>query len=270
MGLVLETVLAAKRNITGGAFESLIPGDGDVFTVRDFEKGSSAWLEEMWGLDDAHVCQISIASPRMNDGQLGLRLALPSGAATGPAEEPQILFPGPGRLPIYRADTPVVQVNGTANDDVLFAYTNRYENLEGSDVPLRTWDQVAPFIEKTFGILVQPTNGIADYGTPVTLDSVDDRLEADKSYALLGSTCNLPTGLISIAGPDTGRYRIGMPGKVDPVDGGDYFVRMAWKYNLPYIPVIKATNKGSTLIYTADSNTGATPNVTLVLAQLSQ
>lgn len=269
MGLVIETILAAKQNITGGAFEPLNPGDGDVFTVRDFMSGSSAYIEELWGLDDAHQAQLSIASPRMNDGQEGLRLAIPSGTTDGPVEEPQEIFPGPGRLPIYRADTPKVQVLGTANDDVLMAYTCRYENLEGSDVPYRTWDQVGPLIEKTFGILVQPTNGIADYGTPVTLDSVDDRLEADKSYALLGATCSLATGLISIAGPDTGRYRIGLPGKVDPVSGADYFIRMAAKYQLPYIPVIKATNKGSTLIYTADSNTGATPNVTLVLAQLS-
>lgn len=269
MGLVLETILAAKTLAAGGTFEALNPGNDDVFTVRDFERGSNAYIEEVWGLDDASVCQFSLASPRMNDGQEGLRLALPSGAAVGPAEEPQVIFPGPGRLPVYRADTLKVTANGTNADNVIFAYTTRYENLEGSDVPLRTWDQVGPYIEKTFGILVTPTNGTLDYGTPVTLDSVDDRLEADKLYALLGATVDLSTCLISISGPDTGRYRIGLPGKTDPVDGGDYFVRQAAKYGAPWIPVIKATNKGSTLISSADAAAGGTPNVTLVLAQLS-
>lgn len=268
MGLVLETILAAV-SASGGGFEPLTPGTGDVFTVRDFEKGSYAYIEEAWGLDDASVALFSIASARMNDGQEGLQIALPSGAAVGPAEEPQVLFPGPGRLPVYRADTPKVQVSASNGDNCIFAYTTRYENLDASDVPLRTWDQVASMIEKTFGILVQPTNGTLDYGSPVTLDSADDRLEADKSYALLGATTDTPTCLISIQGPDTGRYRIGLPGKVDPVDGADYFVRMSAKYGLPWIPVIKATNKGATLIQTADAGAGASPNITLILAQLA-
>jgi hypothetical protein len=268
-GLVLETILGGITAAAGGGFELFTPGDGDTFTVRDFDQNSRAYIEELWGLDTAHAAQLSLASPRMNDGQEGLRLAIPSGAVVLPPEEPQNIFPGPGRMPIYRADTLKVQASATANDALLIAYTARYESLDGSDVAYRTWDQVGPLIEKTFGILVQPTSGVGDYGSPVTLDSVDDRLEADKSYALLGATCSIATGLISIAGPDTGRYRIGLPGKVDPVEGADYFIRMAAKYQLPYIPVIKATNKGSTLIYTAAAATAGTPNVTLVLAQLS-
>lgn len=269
MGLVLETILAHKTAITGGAFEALTPGTDDTFTIRDFQPGSRAYIEEIWGGDNASPAQFSLASPRMNDGQEGLRLALPDGSAVGPAEEPQVLFPGPSILPVYGADTLRVRVNGTAADDVLFAFTVRYENLEGSDVKLHNWGEIMPRITKTFGILVAPTNGTGDYGTPVTLDSSDDRLEADRLYALLGATSSISVPLISISGPDTGRYRIGMPGKVDPMDGGDYFVRMSAKTGRPWIPVIKSNNKGSTLITTADIGTGATPNITLVLAQLA-
>lgn len=268
MGVVYETILASKRNITGGAFEALIPGVDDTFVIRDYVRGSRAYIEDIWGLDAEHVAQLSIASPRMNDGQFGLRLALPSGAISGPAEEPELLFPGPGRLPVYNADTLKVQVDGTANDDVLFALSVYYENLEGSAVNLYTWAQIESQLEKTFGILVQPTNGICAYGTPVALNSVDDRLEADKKYALLGATCDTPTGLIAIQGPDTGRYRIGIPGKVAPVCTADWFAQLDAKYPGGRIPVIKANNAGSTLISTADANTGATPNVTLILGQI--
>lgn len=268
MGLVLETVLAAATLADGGNFEPLTPGSDDVFTVRDYVPGSRAFIEEIWGLDDTSPCQFSLASPRMNDGQEGLRLALPSGAAIGPAEEPQVLFPGPGVLPIYNADNLRVRANGVTGDNVVFAYTSRYENLDGSDVKLATWSEIMNRITKTFGILVTPTNGTLDYGTPVTLDSSDDRLEADQHYALLGATTDTPTALIAISGPDTGRYRIGMPGKVDPVDGGDYFARMSGKTGRPWIPVIKSNNKGSTLISGVDAASGATPNITLVLAQL--
>jgi hypothetical protein len=269
VGVALETILAAQAAITGGAFEDLTPGTGDTFTIRDYVPGSLAYAEEIWGLDDTDPAQFSLASPRMNDGQEGLRLAVPSGALTGPAEEPQVLMPGPGRLPVYRADTLKVQVDGTAGDNAIFAYTVRYENLDGADTQLRTWAEVEPMIEKTFGILVQPTNGQCDYGVPVTLDSVDDRLEADKKYAWLGCTIDTPTCLVALSGPDTGRYRVGMPGKVDPMDGGDYFARLSDKYKAPSIPIIKSNNKGSTLIWTADAATGATPNITLILAQLS-
>lgn len=270
MGLVLETILGGIPTASGGgSFEPFTPGDGDTFTIRDFEKNSQAFIEEWWALDTAHKAQVSLASPRMNDGQEGLRMAIPSGTLHDAIEEPNEIFPGPGRMPVYRADTIKVQALATASDPLLTAFTVRYEDLDGSDVKLRTWDEVEPLIEKTFGILVQPTAGVGDYGTPVTLDSVDDRLEADKTYALLGATTDLSVGLIAVAGPDTGRYRIGMPGKTDPVEGADYFIRMAHKYQRPWIPCIKATNKGSTLIYTAAAASAVAADVTLALAQLS-
>lgn len=269
MGAVLDSILAAKENLTGGAFEALIPGTGDTFTIRDYVKGSSAYLLEAWGLDDASVCQFSIASPRMNDGQRGLFLAVPDGSAVGPAEEPQVLFPGPVQVPVYNADTLRVQANGTANDDVVLDMLIYYEDLEGSQVTFASWLNIVNNIEKIFGIEVQPTAGVCDYGSPVTLDSIDDRLEADKRYALLGAITDTPVGVIGITGPDTGRYRITLPGKVDPTMGGDWFVQLAAKYGLPLIPIIKANNAGSTLIDAVTAASGSTPTISLILAQLA-
>jgi hypothetical protein len=269
MGLVVETILAAKANLTGGAFENLNPGTNDVFTVRAFVPGSYAAIDEVFGLDDDNACQLSIASPRMNDGQFGLRLALPSSVGFTPPEEPEELFIGPATLPVYPSDTLRIRADGTAADDVAFGLTLRYENLDASDVPLRSWANVGPNIEKIFGILVQPTAGTCDYGAAVTLDSVDDRLEADKLYAYLGATSSVPAAVLALEGPDTGRYRIGMPLKTSPVSGADYFPRLSAKYGVPYIPVIKAVNKGSTLISAVQTGSADTIDVTLILAQLS-
>jgi hypothetical protein len=97
---------------------------------------------------------------------------------------------------------------------------------------------------------------------------VDNRLEADQSYALLGAISDDPVTLIGITGPDTGRYRVGIPGKIAPVIGADWFPMLSEKYHTPSIPVIKANNAGNTLIDLATSNTAATPNVTLILGQL--
>lgn len=269
MGVALDSVLATGTLAAGGTFEALTAGTGDVFTIRDYEPGSRAYMLEAWALDDTSECQLSIASPRMNDGQLGIVLPMPSGAAIGPAEEPQVLFPGPVKVPVYNADTLRVRANGTTGDLVVADFLIYYEDLEGSDAKYASWLQIEGQIEKVFGILVQPTCGTLDYGTPVALDSVDDRLEADKKYALLGAVTDLPIGVIGITGPDTGRYRVTLPGKVDPTIGGDWFAKLSAKYGLPLIPVIKANNAGATLIDCVQAAAGDTVNVSLILAQLA-
>lgn len=269
MGAALDSILATGTLAAGGTYENLTPGTGDTFTIRDYVKGSAAYLLEAWAVDDTDVCQFSIASPRMNDSQLGLLLSLPSGAAVGPAEEPQIVFPGPVQVPVYNADTLRVRANGTTGDHVALDFLIYYEDLDGSNVKFVNWLNIAGSIEKIFGILVQPTAGTLDYGSPVALDSVDDRLEADKKYALLGATTDTPLSVIGVTGPDTGRYRITMPGKVDPTMTGDWFVQLSAKYGLPLIPVIKANNAGATLIDTVSVASGAQANITLILAQLA-
>ena len=269
MGAVLDSILATATLAAGGTYESLTPGTGDTFTIRDYVKGSNAYLLEAWAADNASPCNFSIASPRMNDSQLGLLLALPDGSAVGPAEEPQVIFPGPVKVPVYNADTLRVRANGTTADDVALDFLIYYEDLDGSNVGYVSWLNIENQIEKTFGILVQPTAGTGDYGTPVTLDSVDDRLEADKKYALLGATTDVPLAAIGVTGPDTGRYRITMPGKVDPTMSGDWFVQLSAKYGLPLIPVIKANNAGATLIDCVQAGAAQTANITLILAQLA-
>src|SRR5262249_36847119 len=161
------------HNITGGAFENLTPGSGDTFTVRSFADGSRAWLEELWGLGAEHTAQFSLKSPRMHDQGRGILLAVPSGAETGQdPEKPPHLVPAPLGSPVYQSDTLSLQVNGTANDDVLFAYTIHYEDLPGSDAQFHSWDVIEPLIRNEVGILVQPTQGQGAYGTAVALDSV--------------------------------------------------------------------------------------------------
>jgi hypothetical protein len=269
VGVALDSILAAATLANGGNLEPLTPGTGDTFTIRDYVKGSHAYLLEAWAVDNTSVCQFSIASPRMSDSQKGLLLSLPSGAAVGPAEEPQVIFPGPVQVPVYNADTLRVQANGQTGDLVTLSFLVYYEDLDGSNVHYVSWLNIVNSIEKVFGILVQPTSGALDYGTPEALDSVDDRLEADKRYALLGATTDTPLSQIGVTGPDTGRYRVALPGKVDPTIGGDWFVQLSAKYGLPLIPVIKANNAGSTLVDCVDTAGGATPNITLILAQLA-
>lgn len=270
MGLALETILAAKQNIAGGGFENLNPGSGDSFSVRSFGDSSRAWIEEIWGADITGKAQFSIKSPRMHDQTRGILLAVPSGAAAGQdPESPQQLLPGYLRQQVYESDTLTVQVSGTANDDVCFAYTTYYENLPGIAARLHRWEEIEPLIANLVGILVQPTTGVAAYGASVTLSSVDDRLKADTDYALLGCVSDSPCGLVSLFGADTGNLRVGMPGATDPVVGANWFVELSKKYGIPHIPVLNSNNKGNTNIVAAQANAAVALNVTLILAQLT-
>jgi hypothetical protein len=270
MGAALQVILAVKQNLTGGGFENLTPGDGDSFTVRAFEDGSRAFIEEIWGLDSASAAQLSIKSPRMHDQTRGILLAIPDGSAGfAPVEEPSHLLPGYLQQEVYQSDALSVQVSGTAADDVLAAFLVRYDNLRGADASLHAWGEVWPLVKNLVGVLVQPTNGNGDYGTPVAINSVDDRLKADTDYAILGAVTDVATGLIAISGPDFSNYRIGMPGKIDPEDGGSFFVDLSNKYQIPHIPVFNANNKGNTMVTTADATTGGSPNITILMAELS-
>lgn len=270
MPRALEVILAAKSNLSGGGFENLSPGTGDTFTFRTASPGSRIEVEEIWALDDASKAQISLKSPNFHDQVRGLLLAIPSGVETGRnPEDPSILFPGPLQLPARAADTFSAQVSGTAADNVVAAMLVAYDDLPGADAQLRTWDEIRARMRQPVGILVQPTNGNCDYGTPVAINSVDQRLNSAAEYAILGALTDTPCSVIGITARATSNYRIGMPGLTDPEMGGDYFVRLSQKYQRGHIPVFRGFDAPNVLIDTVDAGTGATPNITMILAELS-
>jgi hypothetical protein len=75
---------------------------------------------------------------------------------------------------------------------------------------------------------------------------------------------------VGIKGPDTGYYRIPMPGHWDARHTADWFVQSAKWRRTPHIPILNSNNKATTFLDGIHpSNSGAT-KVSLILAQLSQ
>jgi hypothetical protein len=274
MGLALETILGYNGNLTGTTtFDNLTAGANATFTVRSFVDGSNAYLEDVYASDDDSIFQLSIRSPRMHDQVKGLLLA---GTNLSTSNEqvftPQSLLPGRHVQRLYSTDVLTVQANGTAADVFNAAFNVRYDNLGGIAARLVTYEQIQPLIVNTLGILTSPVPSATAgaWGAGYVFNSGDNRLKADTDYAVLGYTCTRTVTAVSIVGTDTGNLYIGGPGGYSSDITADYFTSRAALYGRPSIPVLNSNNAGSTTVQIADILTSGTPNVTWILALLSQ
>jgi hypothetical protein len=275
---VLTSIGAFKQNITGGAFEALAAATADSLTVIAFPDNNNAWVEEVFAGNSANKMEVAVFSPRFGDNQFGLRLqSMFNPTLSGADGDPQLLLPRELDIPVYSTDLLNVQVNGTATNNVDVVLQLYYENIQGAGQRLATWDQVESLIgqanmtqSRVLGIEVTVTPGATgNYGTAVALNANDDRLQADFDYALLGYTTDQPVTSIGIKGPDTGFYRIPMPGFWDSRVTADWFIQQAKWRGTPHIPIINANNKATTFLDGLSAGNAGATKVSLILAQLS-
>lgn len=267
---VLTSIGAFKQNITGGAFEALAANNGDSLAIIAFPDSAAAYIEEIISGNSAHKQEVAVFSPRFGDSTRGLRLQHQFNPTLSGADgEPQLILPRLLDIPVYSSDTLTVQVNGTAADNANLVLQLYYTDVQGAGQRLATWQEVENRILRVLGIEVTVTPGATgDYGTSVALNANDDRLQADQDYALLGFTVDQPVLSIGIRGPDTGFYRIAMPGHWDARHTADWFVQSSLWRGTAHIPIINANNKASTnLDGLSSANAGAT-KVSLIMAQL--
>lgn len=276
---VLTSIGTFKQSLTGGAFEALAACTADSLTVIAFPDGSNAYVEEIWSGNSAHKMEVAVYSPRFGDNQYGLRLEHQfNPTLSGSDGDPQLLLPRTLDIPIYSTDLLNVQVNGTASDNADVILQVYYENINGAGQRLASWDQISPLIaqanatqSRVLSVEVTVTPGTTgNYGTAVALNTNDDRLQADYDYALLGMVVDNATTSIGIKGPDTGFYRIAVPGHWDSRITADWFIQQdAWR-KTPHIPIINANNKATTFLDGLSSNNAGATKVGLIMAQLSQ
>lgn len=275
---VLTSIGAFKQNLTGGAFEALAACTADSLSIIAFDSPAHAYVEEIWAGNSAHKQEVAVFSPRFGDNQFGMRLQnMFNPTLSGADGDPQLLLPRELDIPVYSTDLLNVQVNGTAADNSDVVMQLYYENINGAGQRLATWEQVEPLIaqanstqSRVLGIEVTVTPGATgNYGTAVAMNANDDRLQADFDYALLGLVCDQPTTSIGIKGPDTGFYRIAVPGHWDARITADWFIQQAKWRGTPHIPVLNANNKATTFLDGLSSNNAGATKVSLILAQLA-
>lgn len=275
---VLTSINTFKQSLSGGSFEALSACTADSLTIISFPDNNKAWVEEIFSGNSAHKMEVAVYSPRFGDNQYGVRVQHQFNPTLSGADgDPQLLLPRELDIPVYSTDLLNVQVNGTASDNANVGLQLYYENIQGAGQRLATWEQIQASIaqanstqSRILGIEVTVTAGTTgNYGTAVALNANDDRLQADFDYALLGYTVDLPGSIFGIKGPDTGFYRIPMPGHWDTRHTADWFVQQAKWRRTPHIPIINANNKATTFLDGVSAGNAGATKVSLILAQLA-
>src|ERR671937_327107 len=89
----LQTIIGAKANITGGAFEALTGQGGDTFSVASAGTGPVN-LIDVWGIASSHAFEFDIRSSLLHDPTRGIRFAgTPLAPGVDTANGAQLLMP---------------------------------------------------------------------------------------------------------------------------------------------------------------------------------
>ena len=269
---LLTSIGSFKQNLAGGAFASdpLAAASADSLSILNFVDGSRAFVEEVVASSKTNSFELAIFGNRFGDPILGVRVQsvfVPTLATTD--KSVQWVLPKNVDIPVYRTDTLTQQVLGTAADNVDVVMQVYYENVDGTKQRLANWEGIVGNIERFLAVEVTVTPGATgNYGTAVALNANDDRLVADYDYALLGYTLNQPVTSIGIKGPDTGNFRIAMPGHWDARNTAGYFQDQDTSRPTPHIPIINALNKTTTFLDGLSAAGATATKVSLFFAQL--
>lgn len=258
-----------KQGLTGGAFEALAPGTGDSATFFNVPQGSGPYLGEIWGVDNASACELSLTASRFHDQTFGIRASIPSGATLAPAGSPSLISPAGFDQPIFPSDVLTVQANGTAADNVNATLVLYYPDLPGIAANLTTSQAVRSAMKNLVGVRVSPTSGAGNWGATVALNSVTNLLHANTWYAILGFTSQTPIAALGIQGVDTGNMRVGGPVVGRPGEDAYFFADLSDRLGMPLIPVINSNNAGAINVQAAHT-AAAAKAVNILLAELSQ
>ncbi len=244
----LQTLTFAKLNITGTNFEAVSPITGDSATFFNVPQNSQMYMAELWAAISGNACEVSVTASRWHDQVYGIRGEVTSGATTAPINRAQNLSPIGVDQPIFPSDVLSVQVKGTGNDEFVATLIIYYHDLPGISARLATYDYVKMHTKNLVGINCTLTSGTAVPGTAVALNAADNRLHANRDYALLGWSSTLTCASLTIQGIDTGNLRVGGPVLGDPDHDSSFFVDIARAYSAPLIPIINSNNAGATLL----------------------
>lgn len=262
MGLASFLVSGRVTN-PGAAFTALTVNTGDSLQIPSFNRESPAYLEQAWAHEDTPGV-LRIRSPKLHDNVQGLRLIVPETAA-------KPLLPDEVDQPLVATDTLTVELTGGAAETDVAVLQFYFTDLDGADQRLTTWEQIKPRVKNILTnevtVAAPATQGNWSGGT--ALNATFDQLHADGMYAILGYNVGTECAAIAIAGNDTSNLKIGGPGTADSRATRDYFLRQSVVSGRPHIPVIKAQNKGATLVYSLSNNAVAAINVGLIMAELS-
>ena len=271
MGVIIDEITAFSSTISGGGFEALAAESGQSLSIRWLGSNTSVELLDCWGSNHAHKCDFSIRSPLLHDNTRGIRFAHQFNPTLSVADgNPQLYLPPYWKQKYEPTDTLIVEVSGTASDQVVFTQMLKYDSPEISGARLMHSREVESRMKNLVGIRVSPSASgtAAIFGAAEAINSDDDRLKANTDYALLGLTTDLPFTTLEFYGPDTANFPIPIPGHWNEAITSGWFYEMSRRWNQPLVPIINSNNKGVTFTRIVDCTASSAPLISLLFAEL--
>jgi hypothetical protein len=262
MGFGIETVAGFATAGAAGT-NPLVYSGGQSGAVRDSAAGSGIVLGDMWA-KGAAADVFRVRSPRLHDNVSGI--GFPLAVANSPFDW---LSDIPDQ-PIYANDALIAEVVAAAAGTDVGAFTVIYQDLGGIAANTATADEIAGRIKNllTVHVTVAGAGVLGNWSNGTAINATEDKLHADSVYALFGIIPTNMVAALAIQGADTGNLRIGHPGQISPLETRDYFWRLSKQTGAPVVPLIKANNKGTTLVFQCDNAAGAANDCYLSLAEL--
>jgi len=262
MGSAIEVISGRAVN-PGAAFTALTPSSGASFTVRSFQFSDGAYVDGMWAKGGT-AGLFRVRSPRLHDNVQGIKFNYL-------VNNPRNWLYGYQSQIVEPQDNLVAEITGGAAETDTGYLALYYNNLPGLQARVEGWDAVKPRIANlvTVQVAVAGAGTLGDWSAGTALNATQDLLKANVDYALLGYTTDTQVGAIAVQSSDTGNLKIGGPGTTEAIETWDYFVEQERLSGRPYIPILNAANKQSTLVFQQDNLAGATINVFLNMAELA-
>lgn len=245
------------------SYTALVAASGDSLTVQNFALTDQAFLLSL-DREDATKGVYRVRSPKLCDNVKGIHIAT--------SENPTIFaLPLEIQQPLYPQDALIIEGTGSASTFDIVTMSQYFTNLPGISQRLHSYGDISGVINAIQTVEVAVTNNAtANVWTDTVITTTDTLLEGNTDYAVLGYHTDLIQAAVAIKGTDTSFVRVGGPGKVATEFTDNYFVRLSNATGRPCIPVFNSANQGATYVSTCDLAASSTPNITLILARLSQ
>ncbi len=235
-------LITAFTTAAGAAGTAAAPFTGDSLTIKNSK--SRARLLAVWAQSQADGF-VQITKPSGHDTTRGWRQVVDSANIMN-------LLAGGVALDVEPQELLSILIAGSAvaGDVENLMLQVLYDDLPGVAGRFFDWETLLEKGEQAKMNTIQATlTGAASgaYTGSELITAESNLLMANRDYAVLGITSNIPCGAVFIQGPDTGYQKCAVPGGVSEADyGRDWFCALSRAFGEKLIPVINSGNKEST------------------------
>lgn len=262
MHLELITAYTTAAGASGAAAAAVT---GDSLTIKNSK--SRARIVAAWQNNQADGW-MQIVKPSGHDTTRGFRAVVDAAnimnllaAGTALDVEPQELL------------SCSIAGSATSGDVELMCLQVLYDDLPGVEGRFIDWAELMKRGEMGMLNTIQATltGAASGYTGAELINAESDLLRANRDYAVLGITTNVPVAAVFIYGPDTAYQKVAVPGGISEADyGRDWFCTLSRAFNEPMIPVINSGNKNSTYFGFVQNENNVSPQVSLNLCLLDE